>query len=426
MGDEVRDALVEVHRHRDRHAAAHRVGLERGVDPPFQPVGLVGRGVGRRAADDLPARRDGMQRAREHLQRVLERAHVEPQQARHEQDRRARRVLDQLVAREPQAAAAIALASWPCGAPAAAAPRRIEQRGRHGRPSRSAAQPPPTRRPAAPAPRARRPRAAASSWEAVMPEAITCAVAGLSESATRSWIVERDVGHERVRRRRRDLAQVGEHRADRDAVALARCAASPRPRARRRRGRRRAPSPAARRRSRRRPTRSRGPRARRPARARAAARGTPRVVGCAPVPNAPGRRLDDDLEQPSSAAGGSSGERTSRRPATVHARPARRRRSSRESGTSSSSRPSSAVPRERVELRAGRQPVAEERDLGPLGVERALVDALRAAAASGRRAPSSTALARARQRRSATRRALTAGAARRPARGRPARRGRGR
>ena len=224
-----------------------------------------------------------MQRAREHLQRVLERAHVEAQQARHEQDRRARRVLDELVAREPEPARQ---SRWRAGR-AARRPRpraaRIEQRERHGRPSRSAAQP--ARDPAAlgrRAPPARRPPRRRPPGTAVIPEAITCAVTGLSDRRDPLVDLERDVGHQRARRRRRDLAQVGEHRADLDAVALGVARASRRPSARRSRARRPAPSPAARRRWRPRPSRSRGPRARRPARARAAARGSRAWSGARP------------------------------------------------------------------------------------------------------------------------------------------------
>ena len=98
--------------------------------------------------------------------------------------------------------------------------------------------------------------------------------------------------------------------------------------------------------------RSRGRRSRRRARARAAARGVIRVVGCAPVPNAPSSGSITISGSPS-VPGGSSGERTRSRPATFHACPTRAAALLAASGTSSSSRASSAVARERVELRAG-------------------------------------------------------------------------
>ena len=81
------------------------------LDRPFQPVGLDGPRLGRGVlahdgvVDDVPARRDRVQRAGHHLQRVLDRVHVEAEQPGREQDRRARGVLDELVAAERQAAA---------------------------------------------------------------------------------------------------------------------------------------------------------------------------------------------------------------------------------------------------------------------------------------------------------------------------------
>ena len=90
------------------------------------------------------------------------------------------------------------------------------------------------------------------------------------------------------------------------------------------RGRRRAPAPsrAPPPRSRARPRRSRGRRTGRPARSSSSSSRHIRVVGCAPVPNAPAAdSITSSGSEPS--PGGSSGERTRSRPATSQARPYR-------------------------------------------------------------------------------------------------------
>jgi hypothetical protein len=103
----VREPALEVGGHGQAHAAADRARLERELDGPVEPVGLVGRLVVAhdRVVDQAPAHQPGMQRPGHHLQRVLDRPGVEPQQPGCEQDQRTGRVLDELVAADRQAAA---------------------------------------------------------------------------------------------------------------------------------------------------------------------------------------------------------------------------------------------------------------------------------------------------------------------------------
>ena len=110
---------------------------------------------------------------------------------------------------------------------------------------------------------------------------------GREPGGERGVDARRDVGGERRRGRRRRPQQVELERLDRRAVARPRCGASRRRSAAR--GRRRAPAPsrAAPPRWRARPRRSRGRRTGRRARASSSSSRHIRVVGCAPVPNAP-------------------------------------------------------------------------------------------------------------------------------------------
>ena len=162
-----------------------------------------------------------VQRARHHLQRVLDRAHVEPEHARGEQDRRARGVLDELVAAETRARRPAApLASWPCGAPAAAAATGSSSAALTAAPAASAAHPRSLVRVALDQPGAlvefaRRTRL-------VVDQPGGDHHAGVAVEARSDPLVDRqrDVGGDRPGRRRRHLEQVGADGVHRDAVAL--------------------------------------------------------------------------------------------------------------------------------------------------------------------------------------------------------------